>query len=138
MMLSDNDGEPVVEITRLDQFRDHRGTAYEPLGPDALPGQRNVHVVITEPGHVRGNHVHRHTTEILTVHGPALVRFRAEGTTRDVEVDAGVAMAFRFPPGVPHAVLNTSDAPGVIVAFQDRPHDPEDPDTEPVPLIEHG
>lgn len=126
----------MVEITRIDQFRDERGAAYEPLGADELAAQQNVHVVITRPGHVRGNHVHRHTTEVLTLRGPALVRFREDGTDHDVEVDGGVAMAFRFPPGVPHAILNTGTDPNIIVAFKDRPYRPEDPDTEPVTLID--
>ncbi len=125
----------MVEITRLDQFRDERGAAYEPLGPEALPGQRNVHVVITEPGHVRGNHVHHRDTEVLTVRGPALVRYRESDEDRDVAVESGQAMAFRFPPGVPHAVLNTGERPQVIVAFKDHPHDPEHPDVERVVLI---
>lgn len=131
----------MVEITRLDQYRDERGSAYEPLGPDELPEQRNVHVVITHPGHVRGNHVHRRDSEILTVRGPALVRYRepdAAGTDQDVTVDPGDVLAFRFPPGVPHAVLNTGEDANVIVAFKDRPHDPRDPDTERVVLIETG
>lgn len=128
----------MVEITRLDQYRDERGAAYEPLGPDELADQRNVHVVITRPGHVRGNHVHRRDSEVLTVRGPALVRYREEGAEHDVDVDDGEAVAFRFPPGVPHAVLNTGEMPNVIVAFKDHPHDPENPDTERVVLIDEG
>ncbi len=126
----------MVEITRLDQFRDVRGAAYEPLGPDHLPEQRNVHVVITHPGHVRGNHVHARDTEVLTVRGPALVRFREHGEDRDVEVGDGEAMAFRFPPGVAHAIQNTGSGPNLIVAFKDHPYDPENPDAERVVLIE--
>jgi UDP-2-acetamido-2,6-beta-L-arabino-hexul-4-ose reductase len=126
----------MVEITRLDQFRDARGTAYEPLDPEALPGQRNVHVVITEPGHVRGNHVHHRDTEILTVRGPALVRYREAGEERDVDVEHGEVLAFRFPPGVPHAIRNTGEAPQVIVAFKDHAHDRENPDVERVVLME--
>lgn len=128
----------MVEVTRLEQFRDQRGAAYEPLAAGALAEQRNVHVVITEPGHVRGNHVHRRATEILTLQGPALVRYREGEQEHDVEVPAGEAMAFRFPTGVPHAILNTGAEPNVIVAFKDRPYDPDHPDAEPVVLIDAG
>lgn len=126
----------MVEITPLDQFRDERGAAYEPLGPDALPEQRNVHVVTTHPGHIRGNHVHARDTEVLTVRGPALVRYRENGTDHDVEVGDGEAVAFRFPPGVAHAIKNTGSATNVIVAFKDHPYDRENPDVERVNLIE--
>ena len=124
-----------MEPKTLDQFRDERGMAYEPIGPGALPEQRNAHVVFTEPGHIRGNHVHHPTTEILTVTGPALVRYREGGEAHDVEVPDGVSMAFRFRPGVAHAIQNTGSTRQVIVAFKDRPYDPVDPDTETVELI---
>lgn len=127
-----------VRITRLDPVRDPRGLVYEPIGPGALPDQRNAHVVITEPGHVRGNHVHREATEILAVLGPARVRYRVGDDQRDVEVEPGAAMAFRFPPGVPHAIQNIGTEPNVIVAFKDRPYDPADPDSAPVELIPTG
>lgn len=126
----------MVETRRLEQHRDERGVAYEPIDAASLPAQRNAHVVITRPGHVRGNHLHRETTEILTVRGPALVRYREQGTDRDVAIERDVVMTFRFPPGVAHAVLNTGSEPGVIVAFQDRHHEPRNPDTEPIVLIE--
>lgn len=127
---------PTVEVTRLEPFRDERGIAYEPISPEELAGQRNVHVVVTRPGHVRGNHLHYRETEILVVHGPALARWRVDGEVTDVELGDGEIVAFRFPPGIPHAILNTGDAPNVIVAFKDRPYEPEDPDVERVALIE--
>ena len=52
------------------------GSVFEPLEPECLPSQRNIHVVVTEPGCVRGNHYHTRGTEVITVQGPALVRIR--------------------------------------------------------------
>lgn len=128
--------EPMVDVTRLDTYRDERGSAFEPLGPEELAQQRNVHVVTTLPGHIRGNHVHHINTEHLAVQGPALVRYRVDGVDHDVQVDDGQAVTFRFPPGVPHAILNTGSEPHVIAAFKDHPYDPDAPDTERVVLIE--
>ena len=51
-------------------------SVFEPLEPECLPSQRNIHVVVTEPGCVRGNHYHTRGTEVITVQGPALVRIR--------------------------------------------------------------
>lgn len=107
---------------------DARGLVIEPLGPDEISAQRNAHLVLTGPGHVRGNHYHRSGTEVAVVLGPALVRLRDADGTRDVTVEPGRAVRFTFPPGVPHAMLNTGDSPLVILSFNTEPHDPARPD----------
>lgn len=101
---------------------------FEPLAAGAFAEQRNVHVVLTEPGATRGNHRHLRGTEILTVTGPALVRTREDGEVVDTEVPAGEAYRFTIPPGVAHAVRNTGTAPIVLVSFNTEAHDPENPD----------
>src|SRR5829696_2715426 len=92
---------------------DPRGLVLEPLGAAGLPAQRNVHLVVTEPGAVRGNHFHEHGTEVLVVLGPGLVRLREGGAVRDVRVPAGEAWRFLIPPRVGHALANTGPAPQI-------------------------
>lgn len=128
-------GASAVVIRRLDRHTDPRGEVFEPLDADALPAQRNVHVVLTKPGHVRGNHFHHQTTEVLVVRGPATVRLREDGRTRDVEVADAEVLSFTIPPGVAHAIVGTGSEPNLLVAFRDTPHDPGDPDTERVELL---
>lgn len=53
-----------------------------------------------------------------------------------VEVADGAAVRFTIPPGVPHAVLNTGSAPGLVVSFDSEAHDPAAPDVVREPLIE--
>lgn len=130
--------ESRVGIRRLERHADARGWVVEPLEPARLPDQRNVHVVVSEPGAVRGNHLHRRGTEVLAVEGPALVRWREEGELRDVEVDPGEVVAFTIPPGIPHAVRNTGSQARLIIAFRDVEHTPDDPDTERVVLLDPG
>ena len=60
-----------------------RRSPLEPLGPSDLATQKNVHVVLSSPGAVRGNHHHERGTEIMTVYGPAHVRLR-DGEADDV------------------------------------------------------
>ena len=108
--------------------RDARGCVFEPLNGDELVAQSNVHVAITEPGAVRGNHRHARGTEVLTLIGPALVRTRVDGVLRDTHVAADEVVRFTFPPGVAHAVQNTSDRPQVLVSFNTVAHDPAEPD----------
>jgi UDP-2-acetamido-2,6-beta-L-arabino-hexul-4-ose reductase len=116
-----------VEIVR--RVVDARGWLCEPLDAAELAGQKNVHVAVTRPGHLRGNHFHRRTTEIVTVSGPALVRVRVNGRDADYQVPPDEAHRFTFPPGVTHAILHTGAEPGLAIAFTDRVHDPADPDT---------
>lgn len=124
-----------VRVERLERHTDARGVVFEPTGPDALVRQRNVHVVLTAPDCVRGNHVHQESSEILAVHGPALVRFREGAALRDVHVEPDEAVAFTFPPGVPHAVLNTGRTMNLLISFRDREHDRGSGDTRRVELI---
>jgi len=119
---------PRYTIERLQPREDLRGTVLEPIGPDVLPEQRNVHVVVSAPGAVRGNHYHRRGTEILTVYGPALVRLRDAGAVEDVRAASGEVLRLTLPPGVAHAVRNVGDAPMLIVSFSTAPHDHDDPD----------
>jgi UDP-2-acetamido-2,6-beta-L-arabino-hexul-4-ose reductase len=118
-----------TETTLIRGAQDARGIVFEPLNAAELAAQRNVHVVITEPGHVRGNHYHRLATEIFAVVGPARVRVRAEDGLRDFVLASGEIRRFVIPPGVAHAIRHEGSQPGVLVSFSTRPHDPQNPDT---------
>lgn len=120
--------KPKASNESLPCFQDARGLVVEPLGPDELPLQHNAHLVITAAGGVRGNHFHRRGTEVFLVIGPAKVRLRDEDGVRDVDVGDGVAMRFRIPPGVAHAIQNTGTQPMLLLAFNTEAHDPAAPD----------
>ena len=111
-------------------YRDARGTLFEPLSDAELTTQKNVHVVLTQPGEVRGNHVHRTAVETTTVVGPCLVRLKEDGTIRDLTVPAGEILRLTIPPGVVHAFRNTGDAAMVLVSFSTNLHDPAGADTQ--------
>jgi dTDP-4-dehydrorhamnose 3,5-epimerase-like enzyme len=125
-----------VGIEPVEFFRDARGWVIEPVDEALLAGKRNVHVVWSESGAVRGNHYHERATEIFVVVGPALIRLRESGVTRDIPVPDGRAMRFTVPPGVPHAIQNTGARPMILMSFTDQPHDRVNPDTHPTVLIE--
>ncbi len=118
--------------TRIESVHTHhdpRGSLFEPLDDAGLAAQRNVHVVLTEPRAVRGNHVHATATETTTVVGPCLVRLKESESIHDVEVPAGETWRFTIPPGVVHAYRNTGDALMVLVSFSTNVHDPNGSDT---------
>jgi UDP-2-acetamido-2,6-beta-L-arabino-hexul-4-ose reductase len=125
-----------VTVESVSFHADTRGWVVEPVDERQLSGQRNVHVVFTEPGGIRGNHAHPHTTEIMLVMGPALVRWREAEATRDRTVAHGEALRFTIPPGVPHAIQNIGPRPMVLASFNDQPHDRTCPDTIREVLIE--
>ena len=125
-----------VRIDILTCHRDPRGAVFEPLPAEDIAKYRNVHVVITEPGAVRGNHRHLRGSEITSVVGPALVRYREAGVLRDVEVPVGEAWRFAFPPGVAHAFRNTGQHPCVLASFNTEQHDQTAPDVVRDVLIE--
>ncbi|MGA9024979.1 MAG: hypothetical protein WB440_02885 [Steroidobacteraceae bacterium] len=116
-------------IETVKTHRDARGSLFEPLNDRELAAQRNVHVVLTQPDEVRGNHFHRGAMEMTTVVGPCLVRLKEAGAVRDIEVPAGEIWRFTIPPGVVHAYRNTGSMPMVMVSFCSLPHDPAGSDT---------
>lgn len=118
-----------IHIEKLRSLIDARGQVFEPLREDELSAQRNVHVVLTAPGHIRGNHFHDTGVEITTVIGPARVRYRAARELRTVDVPEGEVWRFTFPAGVTHAFQNTGTTPLFIVSFNTLPHDPHQPNT---------
>jgi dTDP-4-dehydrorhamnose 3,5-epimerase-like enzyme len=111
-------------------IRDPRGTLFEPLTDDELHAQKNVHVVLTQPNEVRGNHSHRTAVETTTVVGPCLIRLKEEGEIRDIEVAEGELLRLTIPPGVVHAFRNTGDSAMLMVSFSTNLHDPQGADTQ--------
>ena len=127
---------PKVLVEKVEFFSDARGWVIEPIAEGLLSAQRNVHVVLTEPGGIRGNHYHERSTEVFVVMGPGLVRFREADGLRDVRVPEGEALRFTIPPGTPHAIYNPGTKPMLLMAFNSLPHDRAHPDTVPAVLIE--
>jgi dTDP-4-dehydrorhamnose 3,5-epimerase-like enzyme len=115
---------------------DARGCVFEPLSPEEIPAQRNVHYVSSEPGAIRGNHYHQRGTEIAVALGQTLVRVREGATIRDFVVPAGEAWRFVFPPGIAHAFKNVGDRTAALIAFNTEVHDPARPDVVRDVLIE--
>jgi UDP-2-acetamido-2,6-beta-L-arabino-hexul-4-ose reductase len=106
-----------VTIEKIDIKKDKRGVVFEPLTREEISNKRNVHVVITEPGFVRGNHFHKKGIEVLAVSGPALIRIRNQKGIKDIDVSDGEVIKSTIPPGISHAIENKGDQPNLLVAF---------------------
>ncbi len=118
-----------LKYHNLKVISDSRGFVFEPLPAEAFSDQKNGHVVVSDPGVIRGNHYHIKGEERIAVVGPSLVRYRQNDEIKDIDIPAGEVYAFTFPPGVGHAIQNLSDRPNVLIAFNTIAHDPEKPDT---------
>jgi dTDP-4-dehydrorhamnose 3,5-epimerase-like enzyme len=125
-----------IKIDVLRVAKDGRGYVFEPMEPQKIGQFRNMHVVYTVPGVVRGNHHHIRGIEISSVTGPALVRYRQDGVVHDVHVPEGEVWRFEFPPGVAHAFRNEGSVPSLLAAFNTEEHDPARPDAVKDVLIE--
>ena len=124
-----------VKISRLRTVSDARGLLFEPLDDQGLKRQNNVHIVISEPGIIRGNHRHIRGSEVAAVQGPCRVRFEENGVTTNHEIPDGEVWQFEIPAGVAHAYQNIGSHPTVLVGFNTELHDPNQPDTERVNLL---
>ncbi len=125
-----------VIFEKLEPHADRRGWVVEPLPPELIPAQHNVHVVVTEPGCVRGNHFHQRGIEVTVLEGPALVRLREGGEVREIQVSDGELVRFTFPAGTSHAFKNTGSQRTMLIAFNTVEHDPTSPDVVRDVLIE--
>ena len=125
-----------VIVEEITIHQDARGGVFEPIEADALAAQRNVHVVLTEPGGIRGNHHHRLGTEVVTVYGSAWVRLRDGEEIEDRVVAEGQALRFTIPAGVSHAFKNIGERPNFLICFNTEAHDRGEPDVVRDILIE--
>ncbi|MBM4263914.1 MAG: hypothetical protein FJ145_21150 [Deltaproteobacteria bacterium] len=114
---------------------DHRGLVFEPLLAGQFDAQRNLHVVLTAPGHVRGNHYHRQGTEVLAVVGSWLIRYRENNAIRELTLGEKQAMRMTIPPGIAHAFKYIGTGSGLLVAFTDLDRDAALADVEKDVLI---
>jgi len=118
-----------IHYEALGVIEDGRGHVFEPIKEESLCEQKNIHVVLSGPGVIRGNHCHEKGTETMAVMGPALVAVRDHGDIQEIDVPPGAVYRFIFPPGQSHAVKNLSGEMNVLVAFNTVVHDRQHPDT---------
>ncbi len=117
-----------VTIEKIAIKKDERGVVFEPLSGEEISSKKNVHVVITEPDYVGGNHFHQKGSEILTVRGLAQIRIRNKKGIEDIDVSDQDVIKITIPPGISHAIKNTGDQANLLVAFNILEHDPDNPE----------
>jgi len=120
--------EMKVKIEQLKTHSDMRGIVFEPIEKESIFTQENCHLVISEPGVIRGNHYHLNGTETIAVVGPVFLRFKEGNDIYDFEVPAKQVYKFIIPPKVTHAIKNISEKVNILIAFNTLAHDTQNPD----------
>lgn len=117
-----------IQIHHINVHADARGYVFEPLNFETICIQKNVHIVISDPGVVRGNHYHMNGTETVTVTGRALVCIREKREIQKIKVPRNEVYRFIIPPKASHAFKNIDNQPNVLVCFNTHKHDSRHPD----------
>jgi mannose-6-phosphate isomerase-like protein (cupin superfamily) len=77
---------------------------------------KSLHIVVTEPGQIRGNHVHPTRVEYLFFFGGrGVFAWEEKGNIREVDVGESGHL-IKIAAGTKHAFQNTGEAPAYILA----------------------
>jgi oxalate decarboxylase/phosphoglucose isomerase-like protein (cupin superfamily) len=104
---------------------DPRGWSLDPIRAAGLNGGAlaGFHLVSLKPGSVRGNHFHTHAREWILVfggEGRLLLREGESAEPQELGLGGEEPAFFEIPPGVEHAIQNTSRSEMYLLAFYDR------------------
>lgn len=124
-----------VEVYDLFKHEDERGFLLKAVKKeytgDAPFGE--IYFVSASPGTVRANHFHRETTEwFVVVHGEGLLTLADADNPNDKrEIPMGKEnrVCVRIPRGVAHSIRAVGHDDMLMMAFADRPYDPQATDT---------
>lgn len=115
---------------------DARGWLLKPFTGQEGHEAREVYVVYSLPGQVRGQHYHRLATELFTVlEGQARLELLElhSGARCALTLRSEEPMTVEVPPGVAHAIIAEGAGPLMLLAVATQPYDPAD--TLPYKLV---
>jgi dTDP-4-dehydrorhamnose 3,5-epimerase-like enzyme len=121
-----------VRVLEQARFEDARGYLQKILTAQQCAGELprgEVYVTCATPGEAKGNHFHRKMGEwFAVVQGEATIEIVDPETAQRRSIPLGVSRprSVYIPAGLAHAVVNSSNAPVVCVAWAERDHDPDD------------
>ena len=124
-----------IEILDLDKKSDERGWLIEVLGgelPEGCEEFGQLHVSVSYPGKVRGNHYHTRKVEWFCVpagQGLLLLKDQETGETQEVIMGVNNLKTIKIQPGTIHAIKNIGEDDMVLIVYANESFDPEDPDT---------
>ncbi len=133
---------PGVEVRPLPVHRDERGGLVKVLMRHHLPAHARefgeIYISWASPGAVKANHYHEETTEwffLLAGEADLVLVYPPTGERQTVHLESETPVVVTVPPGVAHALVNTGSSVAHLMAYADRPYDPDHPDTIPYPVV---
>lgn len=123
-----------VKIKKLDVKKDERGWFAEILRADEItdPKFGQMYITTATVEQTKGKHYHNRKIEwFCVVSGNALLTLVDTKSQERQEIEMGEnnMVTVEIPPGVWHAIKNTSDGDMFLIAHISEPYNPEDPDT---------
>lgn len=111
-----------------ERYDDSRGWTVNPFRSANICGMApaNVHIVVSKPGAIRGNHIHPRTREWLTVIDGRVRMCWTESAEDGRRARPRSAMVtgpvlIEIGPGIVHSIENCSDRDVYLLAFNDGP-----------------
>ena len=130
-----------IRVTCIDDSGDMRGSFFQLPGGclQFLEAAIDFSIMTLKPAHVRGNHFHQYTKEVLViVHqdcwsllwdtGEKTRKYRRRFYGKGVEM-------IEIEPLCSHAVRNNGSQDLYIIHIRDKQYNPENPDVVPRPVV---
>ncbi len=127
-----------VGFRRLKLLEDKRGSLIKILMHQHLPTEKTefgeIYLTHANPDGIRGSHYHKMTTEwFCVIHGSFIMQlqdlYQSESKIYTNRVYAERPVIITVPPGIAHAFINPGPGHATLLAYADRPYNPEDTDT---------
>jgi len=130
-----------VKIHDLVLRKDERGWLAEIIRAEQLEDKTfgQITVAITAPNMIRGNHYHKLNREwFCVVEGIMKLSLKDVKTkkTREYILSGKEPQSIRVTPGLSHALKNIGKQNAILLIYNSRPYNPNDPDTYPEKVID--
>jgi UDP-2-acetamido-2,6-beta-L-arabino-hexul-4-ose reductase len=120
--------EMKIRIIETVSDSDERGFLSLPITDEQVKSIYNFHIVSLKPGHVRGNHYHRHQTEYICVLGGQSKFLAVDNKNKEkteLVLDGNKCPLITVPPFVTHAVKNIGNETVYLLCYTDKPFNPD-------------
>ncbi len=127
-----------MEIVKLKQYSDPRGSLMENTSPDIFKETKHFFISKSKPGVIRGNHYHLRKSEwFYVIQGECriVIKDMKTGKRETKMVKASQNIMIHMEPNKSHAFKNTGKEELILLALVNEVHNQQDPDTYPHKVI---
>jgi len=123
-----------IKKEKVKVHRDNRGALYKSVDNSYVKNKvfGEIYCIDFKGGTPRGDHYHKKTTEYFTsIKGKIdlLLKDTRSGETCRLVLDSEDPVCVRIDPYIAHSVVAPFEGEAILLAYSDRPYDPDDTDT---------